>query len=92
MKQTLRSLFAPILKPFESNTKTFHYKESHRTILIVIGFLFSGLASIVFYMAQGQDPGYYFPVLIFGSIGLVGFVIGFLGTDRAVATIWGNTE
>jgi len=92
MKKILRSIFSIVLNLFESGTGSFQYQKSHRVILIVIGFLFTGLASIIFYMAQGKDIGYFFPVLIFGSIGLLGFIIGFLGNDRAVATIWGNTD
>lgn len=92
MKATLRSLFSFILNGFESGTSEFSYKKSHRIILIVIGFIFSGLATLLFFMAQGEDIGYFFPVLIFGAIGLTGFVIGFLGNDRAVATLWGNAR
>lgn len=92
MKNTLRSLFSFILNSFESGKSSFQYKKSHRVILIIIGFLFNGLASIVFYMAQGKELAYYFPVLVFSAIGILGFIIGFLGNERAVATIWGNTE
>lgn len=92
MKNTLRSLFSIILNLFESGTTPYQYKKSHRVILIVIGVLFGGLASFVFYMAQDQDVAYYFPVVVFGTIALVGFIIGFLGNERAVATIWGNAE
>ncbi len=90
MKDILRSLFSPILKIFESGSDPFHYQTSHRTILLVMGLLFSGLASAVGFYAQGQDPGYLLPVVIFGTVGLVSFVVGFLGTDRAVAKIWGS--
>ncbi len=92
MKKALRNLFSLVLTPFESGTNNYQYQKSHRVILVIIGFLFNGLASVVFYMAEGASIGYYFPVLIFVSIGLLGFIIGFLGNDRAVATIWGNTE
>lgn len=90
MHATFRNIFSLVLKPFESGTKSFQYKKSHRIILLVIGVLFNGLASIIVYMAQGQDIGYYFPAVIFATIGILGFIIGFLGNDRAVATIWGN--
>jgi len=90
MKQKLRALFSPILTIFESGTEEFVYKSSHRAILIFIGCLFSGMAVAVFFVAQGKDPGYYLPVLIFGGIGFISFLIGFLGTDRAVAKIWGT--
>jgi len=92
MKKSLRNLFSFILNSFESGSSEYRYEKSHRVILIVIGFLFNGLATIVFFMAQGEDIGYYFPVLILGSIGILGFIIGSLGNERAVAKIWGNTD
>ena len=55
-----------------------------------MGGLFSGLATLVFFLAQGKDPGYLFPVLIFGGAGLLSLLVGILGTDRAVAKIWGS--
>lgn len=92
MKTLLRTIFSFVLGPFESGKANYHYAKSHRVILIVIGCLFLGLAGIVFSMAEGQDIGYYFPVVIFSIISLLGFIIGFLGNERAVATIWGNIE
>ncbi len=90
MKQTLRKIFLPILNIFESGSDPFVYKPSHRTILIILGGLFSGLATLVFFLAQGKDPGYLFPVIIFGGAGFLSLLIGFLGTDRAVSKIWGS--
>ncbi len=90
MKQLLRTIFSPILNIFESDSGEFVYKSSHRYILIFIGCMFSMMAIAVLWVAQGQDPGYFLPVLIFGLIGIVSFIIGFLGTDRAVAKIWGT--
>jgi len=92
MKTILRTLFYFALNPFESGTTRFDYKKSHRIILIIMGVLFSGLASFVASKVATASLIYYFPALIFGTIGFLGFVIGFLGNDRAVATIWGNTE
>ena len=90
MKQFLRRLFSPILNLFESGTEEFAYKPSHRLVLIFIGCLFSGLATAVFFVAQGENPGYLLPVVIFGGTGLVSLIVGILGTDRAVAKIWGS--
>lgn len=92
MKKILRTLFAPILNIFESGSEEFIYKPSHRLILIVMGCIFSGLATAVFIVAQGQNPGYFLPVLVFGSVGLISLLIGFIGTDRAVAKIWGSRQ
>ena len=90
MKQALRQLFSPLLTPLEAGQETYNYKPSHRTILLVVSGLFFGLATIVAVMAQGQSAGYYFPVIVFGSVSAVGLIVGSLGTDRAVAKIWGS--
>lgn len=91
MKSILRMLFYPILSIFESGTEPYIYKKSHRTILNVIGILFSGLAALVFWLSRGQDSGYLLPVIIFGVVGLVSLVVGLTGNDRAVAKIWGSS-
>ncbi|MCK4709761.1 MAG: hypothetical protein KAU21_14165 [Gammaproteobacteria bacterium] len=90
MKNKLRIICSPILNLFESGTEPFVYQPSHRVILIVMGCLFSALATMVFLFAQGADPGYLIPVLVFGAVGLVSLVVGGLGKDRAVAKIWGS--
>ena len=90
MKKILRYIFYFIFIVFESGTEPFVYKYSHRKILIVVGVLFSGLASLVFWLALGKEPEYLFPVFVFGGAGLISLLIGFAGTDRAVAKIWGS--
>ena len=85
----LRTLFSPILNIFESGTEPFAYKPSHRIILIAMGAIFSGLATLVFFVAQGEDLGYLLPVLVFGGIGLISLLVGLIGSNRAVAKIWG---
>jgi len=90
IKQTLRTLFSPILNIFESGTQPFSYKVSHRVILIVMGSLFSGLAASVFLLSWGDDMGYVLPVVIFGGVGFLCLLLGFIGNDRAVAKIWGS--
>ena len=92
MKKILRTIFSPLLNIFESGKEAFVYKPSQRKILLAVAILFSGLASLVFVLAQGEDPGYLFPVVIFGGMGFISLIIGILGTDRAVAKIWGSTS
>ena len=91
MKTQLQALFAPILNFFESGEGDYSYKDSHRTILVVIGILFLLLsfvslaaAIVTAQLAAG------FPFLIFFGAGGVCFIVGGLGSDRAVAKLWGN--
>ncbi|WP_126453237.1 hypothetical protein [Sulfuriflexus mobilis] len=88
----LRTLFSPILNRFETGTSPFVYKPSHRKILVFMGCLFSTLAGLVLFFAQGKDLGYLLPVLIFGGGGLLSLLIGFIGSDRAVAKVWGSRK
>ena len=46
MKQRLRQLFSFILKPLESGKVGPSYKDSHRTVLNVVGVLFLVLATV----------------------------------------------
>ncbi|MBN4080314.1 hypothetical protein JYT31_01485 [Beggiatoa alba] len=91
MLKTLKKICSPLLDIFESGDEIYAYKPHSRKILFVISILFSGLASIVFYLIpENADPAYYLPIVIFGGIALIGFIVAFLGSDRAVAKIWGT--
>jgi len=52
LKLLFRKLFSPILNLFESGQAEYVYKKSHRVILIVMGLLFNGLASLVFVLSH----------------------------------------
>ena len=56
-------------------------------LFLVLSSLSSLSAFAAVYAMQGAAA---IPIIVFFAIGLVCFVIGFLGTDRAVAKIWGN--
>jgi len=90
VKNTVRNLCMPILKLFESGTEPYEYKASHRKILLAFGCLFTGLASLVFWFAQGEELGYFIPVLVFGSVGLLSILIAYAGNDRAVSKVWSS--
>lgn len=90
MKSFFRKIFFPILKLFEADTGEYLYKKSHRIVLIVMGVLFTGLASLVYVLGRGEDIGYLLPVIVFGGAGLLSLLIAILGEDRAVAKIWGS--
>ena len=55
-----------------------------------MGCLFSGLATAVLIFSPEGDLGYLIPVVVFGGGGLLCLLIGLIGTDRAVAQIWGS--
>ena len=91
MKKLLRKLFSPILNVFEAGDDPYAVKPLNRKILIIIGVLFLGLGSAVAYLAfDMNDAGFMIPVVVFCAVSLVTLVVGLLGTDRAVAKIWGN--
>lgn len=88
MKNLVRAIFSPILKPLEAGDEPYLYKRSHRIILITVSGLFTFLASLSFFLAPSVD--YLFPVVVFGGAALCGFVVGTVGEDRAVARLWGS--
>ena len=91
MRLVFRKLFSPILKFFESGKGEFSYRKSHRTILVVVGGLFLVLSCISAIAALGTSQlGAFIPIVIFFLAGFVCVVVGALGNDQAVATIWGS--
>jgi len=90
MKKIFRSLFSPLLNLFESGNEAYVSKKMNRTILLSVGVLFSGLSAFAFWLSRDADVGYLLPVFIFGGAGVVCLIVALLGTDRAVAKIWGS--
>lgn len=91
MKPFLRRLFGFLLDPLESGREPINPRPLNRKILLAVSALFFGLSLLVFWLLPADgDKGYWFPVIVFGGLGLVGLIIGILGNDRAVAKIWGN--
>lgn len=91
MKKVLRRLFTLILSPLERGTADYKYNPLGRKILLVMGVIFSGLTSVTLYfLPQLDQPGYIISAIVFGLIALISFVVGMLGTDRAVSTLWGS--
>ena len=91
MKDTLRKLFAPILDIFEGGEEPYNYRPSHRSILLAVGclFLILGMISVYFGSIAG-GTGAYIPTIVFALVCIFCFVVGGLGSDRAVAKIWGS--
>jgi hypothetical protein len=90
MKPLLRTIFSPVLNPFEKGDEPFEYKSSSRTILLIVGCLFIGLSTAVTLMSASEDLSFLLVVVVFGGLGCLSLLIGSLGTDRAVANIWGS--
>lgn len=89
MKNMLRKLFRPILNLFEGGGEDFVYEPSHRIILIVVGVLFTLLSGASVYLTTIMvDKGVYIPVIVFLVVGITCFIVGILGSDRAISNIW----
>lgn len=91
VKDQLRKLCWPILRFFETDEPAANYNPSHRTILVGVSVLFFILAlvSALFAFYSGM-AGALIPLLVFFAVGLVAMVVATLGSDSAVAKIWGN--
>jgi hypothetical protein len=91
MKNLLRKLCMPILRPLEAGDAEYVYKASHRKILLAVGALFMVLslvsAGASLYTASIDGL---FPCIIFLLVSLVCMLVSYLGSDRAVAKIWGS--
>lgn len=91
MKTAWRKLFSPILDYFESGDGDYIYKSSHRKILLFMGGLsfFLSLISLIAAIVAAQLAGF-LPILIFFIGGFICLIIGLLGSDHAVAKLWGS--
>lgn len=91
MKTWFRQVLWFVLQPFERGDKPYTYKPMNRQILIVVGILFGVLTAVSIYFATlAAGLGYLIPVAVFSVVSLVCLIVGLLGSDRAVAKIWGN--
>lgn len=91
MKNLFRKLFLPILSIFESGKGDYIYKKSHRKILLIVGGMFLILSAVSAISAiSSSQMGGIIPFLVFFLVGLVCEVVGLLGSNRAVAKIWGS--
>lgn len=91
MKTQLRKMFWFILCNFEKGDEPYKYRPLNRKILITVGILFIVLSMITMYFSiEMEGYAYLLPVIVFFSVGFISITVGFLGSDRAVAKIWGN--
>ncbi len=93
MPTQLQKTFWFVLRFFEQGSEPYNYKPLHRTILLVVGVLFTLLCLASLYLSAGNDNyGFLIPVSVFFAVGFVCLVVGLLGSDRAVAKIWGQNK
>jgi hypothetical protein len=91
MTSFFRQLFWFILRHFESGDEPYAVKPLNRKVLIAVGVLFNVLwiGGLYLYADYGGFA-FMLPTLIFIAVGTVCLVVGLLGSDRAVAKIWGS--
>lgn len=90
MKNTLRQFCRPVLAFFEKGEPATSYKSSHRKILLAVAALFLILFGLSLYLAlaAGQLAAVV-PVAVFFVVSVVALIVATLGSDVAVARIWG---
>lgn len=91
MKEKLQRLFYPLLKLFENESPEYQLTPTNRKVALAISITFL-VISILIPLILSSKPfsGYFLQVLIFGSVGIVGTIVGSLGSDHAVAKLVGN--
>ena len=91
MKALFKKIFSPVLNIFERNNDEFLYRSLNRKIVLFISSVFFLLAfALPIFMPQLFKMGYWFVMLVFGSLSLVGLIVGLLGSDQAVAKLLGS--
>jgi hypothetical protein len=91
MKNIFIKIFWPILGRFEQGEGDYNYSPSRRVILLVVGPLMLLLSVGILGVVVGTSEFVaLLPVVVFFVVGAVALVVGSLGSDRAVANIWGN--
>lgn len=91
MKTQLRKLFAFLLDPLEGGDQPYTCHPYSRKILLFVSSVFGILAILVLlFRPDGSGWDTLIPVVVFGLVSIFGLVVGCLGTDRAIAKVWGN--
>jgi|AntRauTorckE6833_2_1112554.scaffolds.fasta_scaffold58416_2 uncharacterized membrane protein len=90
MKDALRKLCRPVLVYFEKGEPAASYRGSHRIILLAAATLFLILSCVSLYFAlSAGQPAAMIPVTVFFVVSAVSLIVATLGSDTAVARIWG---
>jgi hypothetical protein len=93
LTSSLRRTFWFVLRYFEQGEGNYRFKPMYRWILIVVGLLFGVLCGVSLFLSTGTEGlGFLIPVVIFSTVAAVCLIVGLLGSDRAVARIWGQDD
>ncbi|MDH5600843.1 MAG: hypothetical protein OEY78_06005 [Gammaproteobacteria bacterium] len=91
MINLLKKVFSPVLNIFEKNNDEFVYRSLNRKIVVFVSTVFALLGfGLPVFMPVLIELGYWFVMIVFGSLAAVGFIVGLLGSDKAVAKLLGS--
>lgn len=91
MKDVFIKICWPLLRIFETETQPVNYRKSHRVALNCIGFIFLTLSFVSAFLGySNKELGALIPAVIFFASGVSAVVVGLLGSDGAVAKVWGS--
>ena len=91
MINLLKQLFSPVLNIFEQNNDECLARPLNRKIVLFISVVFALLAfALPAFMPRLVEMGYWFVMIVFGSLAAVGLIVGLLGSDKAVAKLLGS--
>ncbi|MEQ8290230.1 MAG: hypothetical protein RIB78_10935 [Gammaproteobacteria bacterium] len=87
----LRKVFNPVLRHFEQDSEGYRPANWKRPLVCILGLILTGLAIAVPWVAPADvRSGAWLPTIVFGFMGFIGLVVGFLGSDHAVAKLLGG--
>ncbi|MEH6566537.1 MAG: hypothetical protein V7756_14505 [Halopseudomonas sp.] len=93
LKDTARKLCSPLLKPLENSDAPYHYTPRSRAILVIMSVMFLMLATgLALFLPSGIERTFLIPVSVFGLIGVLGLLVAWLGSERAVARLWNSRQ
>ncbi|WP_062065722.1 hypothetical protein [Cellvibrio sp. OA-2007] len=91
MRNVFIKICWPLLRLFETDVQPANYKASHRFALNFIGFVFLLLSFVSALVGHSSgELGAIIPAVIFLGAGLSAVVVGLLGSNGAVAKVWGS--
>ena len=91
MKNILLKIFNPVLSFFEEGSEDYRIAVWKRPLVIVVSLILLGLAIAVPLIAPVEvRTTSWLPTIVFGIMGIVGLIVGLLGSNNAVAKLLGG--